>query len=204
MTSDLTLINCIKQITNSMKPLLTITMILFSFAFYAQDKLPYYEIPKTSENFTAGTVAARMIDGLGFRYYWATDGLTTKDLEYKSNEKVRSTMETVNHIYDLSVIIVNSTLKKPNIKSDEGKLSFEELRKQTLINLKTAADILRKSDDISQFKIIFGENEIPFWNNINGPIADSIWHSGQIASFRRSSGNEINPNINHFNGTVKN
>jgi len=82
-------------------------------------------------------------------------------------------------------------------------MDLYDKRKQTLINLKTAADILRVSDDISQFKILFGEREIPFWNNVNGPISDAIWHCGQIASFRRNSGNPINPNVNHFMGTVK-
>lgn len=165
--------------------------------------LPYYEIPEASETYTAGTVAARMVDGLGFRYYWATEGLTEKNLAFKPNEDVRTTGETVNHIYNLAMVILNSTLNQPNGKVELAELSFEEKRKQTLLNLKQAADILRKSDDISQYKIIFGDKEIPFWNNINGPIADAIWHSGQIASFRRSSGNPINPNINHFTGTVK-
>jgi len=33
----------------------------------AQDKeLPYYELPEYSKTYTAGTVAARMVDGLGF------------------------------------------------------------------------------------------------------------------------------------------
>ena len=82
-------------------------------------------------------------------------------------------------------------------------MTYDDKRKQALINLKTAADILRASDDISQYKIIFGENEIPFWNQVNGPIADAIWHCGQLASFRRTSGNPINPNVNHFRGTVK-
>ena len=117
---------------------------------------------------------------------------------------MRSTGETIDHILNLSYVIVNSTLKKPNERNDFSILELHEKRKQTLINLKTAADILRASDDISQFKIIFGENEIPFWNNVNGPIADSIWHCGQIASFRRSSGNPINPNVNHFMGNLRN
>ncbi|NCP07225.1 MAG: hypothetical protein GW863_12920, partial [Flavobacteriales bacterium] len=86
---------------------------------------------------------------------------------------------------------------------DMLEMTFNDIRIQTLMNLKTAADVLRLSDDISQYKIIFGEREIPFWNNINGPIADAIWHSGQIASFRRTSGNPINPKVNHFMGTIK-
>lgn len=169
----------------------------------SEDQLPYYQLPDYSETFTAGTVSARMVDALGFRFYWASEGLSDKDLEYKPNDDVRTTAETIDHILDLSYIIVNSTLKKVNSKVDTSEMTYIEKRKQALINLKTAADILRQSDDISQFKIIFGEREIPFWNQINGPIADAIWHCGQIASFRRTSGNAINPNISQFNGTVK-
>ena len=182
---------------------MSITTSLVAQNSSEEQTLPYYEIPEYSETFTAGTVAARMIDALGFRFYWASEGLTDKDLEYKHNEEARSTAETITHILDLSYIIVNSTLKKPNEKVDSSEMSYAEKREQALINLKTAADILRTSDDISQFKIIFGEREVPFWNQINGPIADAIWHCGQIASFRRSSGNKINPNVSHFSGTVK-
>jgi len=169
----------------------------------SEERLPYYEIPEYSETFTAGTVAARMVDGLGFRFYWASEGLSEKDLEYQPNDDVRSTAETIDHILNLSYVIVNSTLKKANGEVDKSDMTFNQKREQTLLNLKTAADILRQSDDISQFKIIFGEREIPFWNQINGPIADAIWHCGQIASFRRSSGNPISSKVNHFSGTVK-
>ncbi len=185
-------------------------VILFMFttiSVTAQDEnkveLPYYEVPEYSKDYTAGTMAARMVDALGFRFYWSSEGLNEKDLAYQPSEGVRSTAETIDHILDLSYVIVNSTLKKPNGKVDKTEMTFEDKRKQALFNLKTAADLLRKSDDISQFKIIFGENEIPFWNLVNGPIADAIWHCGQLASFRRNSGNPINPNVNHFSGKIK-
>jgi hypothetical protein len=191
-----------------MKPFTLLFFITISTTLLAQniseERLPYYEIPEYSETFTAGTVAARMVDALGFRFYWASEGLTEKDLAYTSHDSARTTGETIKHIYDLSKTIVNSTLKKANVRGqEEPEMSYEELRKQILINLKTAADILRESDDISQFKIIFGEREIPFWNQINGPIADAIWHCGQIASYRRASGNAISSKVNHFSGTVK-
>ncbi|WP_299226011.1 hypothetical protein [uncultured Psychroserpens sp.] len=166
-------------------------------------KLPYYEIPEYSNEYTAGTTAARMVDGLGFRFYWSSEGLTEKDLQYRPNEEVRSTEETIDHILRLSYIIVNSTLKQPNGELEAADLSYLEKRTQILENLKTAADILRTSEDISQYKIIFGEKEYPFWNQINGPIADAIWHCGQLASFRRTTGNPINPNISQFKGIVK-
>ncbi len=166
-------------------------------------EIPYYEVPEYAKEFTAGTMAARMVDALGFRFYWSSEGLVEKDLVYKPSEDVRSIAETIDHILDLSYVIVNSTLKKNNGDIDKSKMTYEDKRKQALINLKTAADILRVSNDISQYQIIFGENEIAFWNQVNGPIADAIWHCGQLASFRRVSGNPINPNVNHFRGTVK-
>lgn len=167
-----------------------------------EERIPYYEVPEYSKDFTAGTMAARMVDALGFRFYWASKDLTEKDLEYKLNDDGRSTSETIDHIYDLSKIIVNSTLKKPNSRGDKEEMTYEEKRVATLQNLKTAANILRQSDDISEFKIIFGEREIPFWNQVNGPIADAIWHCGQIAVFRRATGNPINSKVNHFTGKI--
>lgn len=189
-----------------MRYILFIIAVLFTSMIFAQEateeQSPYYELPDYPEEFTASTMAARMVDALGFRYYWASDSLTEKDLGYKANEDGRSSEETLKHIYDLSKIIVNSTLKTSNSRSNE-ELSYEEMRLKTLINLKTAADILRESDDISQYKIIFGEQEIPFWNQVNGPIADAIWHCGQIVIYRRTTGNPINPKVNHFTGKVR-
>ena len=181
-----------------------ILVLGFSNTSQAQntDELPYHEIPEPSEEFTAGTMAARMVDALGFRFYWASDSLTEKDLAYKANDDGRTALETIDHIYNLSKTIVNSTLKQPNVKKDED-LSYSELRSKTLQNIKTAADILRTSDDVSQYKIIFGDKEIPFWNQINGPIADAIWHCGQLAIYRRSTGNPMNFKVNHFTGKLR-
>ena len=190
-----------------MKHIFVVFIILLSAMGFAQDiseeKLPYYEVPEYAKEFTAGTMAARMVDALGFRFYWSSEGLSENDLAYKPSEDMRSTAETIDHILDLSYVIVNSTLNKANGDVDKSEMTYADKRKQALINLKTAADILRSSDEISQFKIIFGENEFPFWNQVNGPIADAIWHCGQLASYRRISGNPINPNVNHFRGTVK-
>ncbi len=192
-----------------MKTYFTILVaIIFSFNMTnAQDKmeekLPYYEIPEHSEEYTAGTVAARMVDGLGFRYYWATEGLRAEDLAYKPSEEARTTAETIDHLYGLTKVILNSTLKKPNSRVEEPEMTFAEKRKKTLENIKMAADILRASEDLTDFKIIFGENEFPFWNQLNGPIADAIWHCGQVISFRRSSGNPYNSKASVFSGKVR-
>jgi hypothetical protein len=193
-----------------MKGIITTGLLFLVISLNAQEtteQLPYYEIPEAPETYTAGAVAARMVDGLGFRYYWATEGLRDEDLNYKPNADARTTSETIEHIYGLSKVIVNSTLKKANLREDEQELTFEDIRKQTLINIKTAADILRTSDDISQFKIMFkserGTSEFPFWNNLNGTIADALWHCGQVVLLRRSSGNPFNSKASVFTGKVR-
>lgn len=172
------------------------------------NKLPYYEIPEYPEEFNECAVVARMIDGLGFRYYWATEGLRDVDLEFKPNAEARSTKETMLHVYDLTTVILNSANKVPNTGQKPGEMTYDELRSETLIMLKIAADIFRNSKDLSQFTIVFqrGENstEYPFWNQINGPIADALWHCGQIVSHRRSSGNPFTSNVSVFTGKVRN
>lgn len=170
--------------------------------------LPYAEIPEYPETYTAGSVSARMVDGLGFRYYWATEGLRAEDLVYKPSEKGRTCAETIDHLYGLSTVIVNATTKTVNDRTvKQVELSYEEKRKKTLQNFKIASDILRKSIDLSGFKLVFksekGSVEYPFWNNINGPIADALWHTGQVVLLRRASGNPFNSKASVFAGKVR-
>ena len=193
---------------NSILPFVCICFA--SFGLFGQEKnkaLPYYEIPDAPEAYTAGAVAARMVDGLGFRYYWATEGLRDEDLIYKPSEEARTTAETIDHIYGLSKTIINTALKKPNTRSEDPEMTFAEKRAKTLENFKTAADIFRTADDLTEFTIVFqrenGSSEFPFWNHINGPIADAIWHSGQVVSFRRASGNPFNSKASVFSGKVR-
>ena len=173
-------------------------------------ELPYYQIPPYPETYNSGTVAARIVDGLGFRYYWATEGLRDKDLKFKPTEEARTARETLDHIDGLSRLIVNAASRKANEpRPDEKDMTFKQTRAKTLQNLKKASDLLKDSgdNDMIELNIIYkrGENttEFPFWNVINGPIADAIWHVGQIVSFRRSSGNPFNSKVSVFNGKLR-
>ncbi len=172
--------------------------------------LPYREIPAAPDSFTAENVAARMIDGLGFRFYWATEGLRPEDLAFRPSPEARSSEETIDHILGLSQIVINAIKNRPNERSGEetSPLSFEVKRKKTLDNLKEASDLLKNSGGrLADYDIIFvnGENrsEFPFWNMINGPIADALWHVGQVVSFRRSSGNPFNSKASVLTGKVR-
>jgi hypothetical protein len=183
-------------------------MTIASMAVAQTSQLPYYEIPKEADRYTAGTVGARMIDGLGFRYRWATDSLRNEDLNYSPSAGARTSLETLVHIYELSMIIVNATTSTANEFPDTKSMTFDQLRAKTLDNLYNASNNLRKAsdEDVKGFKAIFkrqsGTREFPFWNMINGPIADALWHVGQVVSFRRASGNPFTEKISVFTGTV--
>ena len=189
--------------------LLSLSIALFSItASQSQNSdLPYYQIPDYPEEYNQGTVVARMVDGLGFRYFWATEGLRDEDLAYKASEEGRTSAETIDHLYGLTKVILNSALKLSNTGGDDGEMTFTEKRAKTLQMLKQAADIFRSSKDLSEFTVVLvrGENssEFPFWNQINGPIADALWHCGQIVLLRRASGNPFNSNVSVFSGKLR-
>ena len=173
-----------------------------------ESNLPYAKIDAEPETYKAGTVVSRMIDGLGFRYYWATDGLTEKDLAYEPGNDGRTIRETMGHLLGLSRLILNSARKLPNDRTQPQVLDlpYNEQRAETLNNFKEASEIFKYADDLSEFSIVFsnanGSRAFPFWNNINGPIADAIWHSGQVVTLRRIAGNPINPKVNVFLGKL--
>ncbi len=186
-------------------------MLLFlSLITHAQEanekEIPYREIPPYPEKYTAGTVVSRMIDGLGFRYYWATQGLTDEDLAYKPSESNRTIGETVDHIFNLSNVIYNSAIKKENDRTGslETNLSFQAKRALTLQNFRKASEIFITLEDLKDNKVVFisqsGVREYPFWNQINGPIEDAVWHCGQIVALRRANGNPFDSSVSVFQG----
>lgn len=186
-----------------------ITKLILKEIEIQNKQLPYAEIPAVSENYTAGNVASRLVDGLGFRFYWATEGLRDEDLNFKPNNDARTQLETIQHIYEMSVIIKNSVKETTNLPGQSPKLTFKETREKTLWNLKIASDILKNSsdDDLKRYRLKFKQGEklveYPFWNSINGPISDCLWHTGQIVSFRRSSGNPFSDKVNLMKGELK-
>jgi len=171
------------------------------------NELPFAQIPPYPEEYTATTTVARMIDGLGYRYYWATESLTKENLEYRPDETARTTLETLDHIESLSETILNVVTGKvnerPMVETDD---SYDVLRTKTLKNLEEASNLLKSAEftDLTDRNITFKRGEktssFPFWHLINGQIADALWHVGQVVSFRRASGNPINMGVNVFSG----
>ena len=189
--------------------LITLFVFTFSLQTMAQD-YPFSSIPQAPKNFSASNSICRMIQGLGFRYHWATDGLRAEDLEYRPSDEAQSTLGTIQHIYSLSITILNAAKNKVS----EGPRPIppdrlDELRRATLDYLQESAELFLNfnEDELYELNIIFErggkQSKFPIWNLINGPISDALYHTGQVVSFRRTSGNPISKGVNVFLG-VKN
>ena len=189
-----------------MKKIILILFLTMN-AMNSQEKLPFYEITEIPNEINSTNLMVRMIEGLGFRYHWATENITEKDLKYRPSKDAMSNYETIEHIYDLSNTIYNSSKSLPNIRSKKKtSMDFISLRKETLNNLKLTREVFTSFNDkdLKNVKIIFQDKsrkyEFPIWNLINGPISDAIYHTGQLVSFRRTSGNPIPKGVNVFLG----
>tara|TARA_B100000287_G_scaffold401218_1_gene421086 strand:+ start:887 stop:1459 length:573 start_codon:yes stop_codon:yes gene_type:complete len=184
---------------------LILSLFLFSLTFdmNSQEKNYFYEIKKFDNNYSNKAVISRFLHSVGFRYYWATEGLNDNDLIYKPSETGINSRETLEHIYGLSIMIRNGFHNEPIVRSRSyPDLSYLELREKTLANIKSSIDLLEGYDesDFENNKVIFGDLKFDLYNLFHGPISDSLYHIGQIVVFRRASGNPIPKGVNHFMG----
>ncbi|QDH78486.1 hypothetical protein FKX85_05340 [Echinicola soli] len=169
----------------------------FASAQVSRD-LPFADISTYPQEMTSATVAARMVESLGFRYRYATQGLEDENMDFRASEDARTIGETMLHIYGLSMVIHNSVMEKPYAKKE--RLSPMKAREISLYLLKTVYDQLLSMDD-DELKAITVRGDYPFWILINGPLADALWHSGQVATLRRAAGNPMPKGVNVFLGT---
>lgn len=191
-----------------MKWLTFVIAMIITLTSQSQD-LPLREIPAYPESYSEGTVLARFTEGLGYRYYWATEGLKQNDLNFKPSEDARTTFETIVHLYGLSRFI-HDTVHGNTIRQSREytRYSFEELRKETLEMLAETSNTLR-NENFTHPDIMFPANDagqvttFPYWHLMNGPISDALYHTGQVVSFRRSSGNPMNPGVSVLTGRTK-
>ena len=141
--------------------LFTLFVFTFSLQTMAQD-YPFSSIPPAPKNFSASNSICRMIQGLGFRYHWATEGLRAEDLEYRPSDEAQSTLSTIQHIYSLSKTILNAAKNKVS----EGPRPIppdrlDELRAATLDYLQESAELFLNynEDELNVKSIDEGANK---------------------------------------------
>lgn len=154
----------------------------------------YRAIPAPPTDVTAAHVLSRLLAGTGFRFYWATEGLTDELYAFRPCDGARSIGETIDHVWDLLHWTYGATGQAGPTKPSGARL----LREGALDLIGRLQDELSQKDEAALLSImLLGK---PFWPIINGPLSDVLAHTGQIATLRRLAGSpalESNP----FEGT---
>ena len=167
---------------------------------HKNQELPFEDISKTPNDLTATNTLLRMVEGLAFRYRWATENLSEENIKFKPHPTSMSIEEVNAHIFDL----VDSTNRVfGGEKQNKDSLnSFHKLRIKSLNILADLSERLKEMSDEDFSKIEKNTSrQLPFWYWINGPLADALTHVGQITSWRRIAGNPQLNGVNVFIGT---
>ena len=134
---------------------------------------------------SASNAIARLIDGLGYRLYWALDGLKEGECQYTLCEGASSIRDILWHILGLvnwvyMHVYGQQMTRKPSI-IDQGidtLLALERLY-QTFLEM--------NDEDLVHYKL----EDRSFWSYINMPLADALHHVGQVSILRRGAGNPV-------------
>ena len=146
-----------------------------------------HEISGHPEVFSGTTVFARFIDGLAFRYHWATEGLRPEDYAFRPCADSMNLLELQKHMLHL-VFMIKQTVLDADVRERFASDDPKALREAVLENLRIIREHL---DELSDER--FATHEVlrssgaryPVWNIMNGPVADALTHVGQINSWRR-------------------
>lgn len=161
----------------------------------------YKTLPKAPEHLSSAKILKRLIDGLGFRYQLATDGLTEIDFNFRPVPSSMNIAEVNTHIFHLSRWSAKSLGTK--LKDKYEIANFNSTREAILELLhNTAGQLEILSDQELETKEIYlkrTDSTYPFWFLVNGFIADALTHVGQINSWRRMAGNPV-ARISPFTG----
>ncbi len=172
------------------------------------EELPYHTIPDPPEVVSGTCVLVRMLDGLGFRYRWATEGLRESDAAFRPGSGSMTLLELLRHVCRLTSWVTENLGAGPAVSGSAAPLppdaaadDLEGLRRQTLtqIGLMRVRLLAMDDADLARLQIAHSKGAVPFWNMLNGPLADALTHVGQINAWRRLAGNPA-PRADVFRG----
>jgi hypothetical protein len=155
----------------------------------------YDFIPDPPAAMSAGAILGRLADAVGFRYRWATEGITAADMAARPAEGCMSLGELLAHVLELLSWVAGRVGVQPHsepVQSGEPRV----LRARTL-ELAAALGARFKAmpdGELAAVRIRSSRgDELPIWNVVNGPLADALTHVGQILSWRRIAGSPAVP-----------
>jgi hypothetical protein len=145
----------------------------------------------------ANGVLMRWIDGLGYRFYWATEGLTPEDYAFSPGHGCATIGDLVGHVWGLAnwvhIAVLGEGLGEP--RGDDPQAQRAQVCRM-LYTIRTSISAINQE---SLFDLRIEGH--PFWHVVNGPLSDALTHVGQIASFRRLNGNPV-PRHNVFSASA--
>jgi hypothetical protein len=148
-----------------------------------KDDLPFRRIDGYPEQATGPSVLMRLVDGLGFRFHWATQGLTDQDYDFSPGQGSQSIGQLVGHIWGLINWVSMAVLGE----GEDRPETPQEQRGHALQMLHRLREQFMVLDDHALAEITIDGH--PFWHILNGPLADALTHVGQINILRRLAGN---------------
>ncbi len=160
----------------------------------------YQDIPAAPPRADGGGVLARLVDGLAFRYRWATEGLGDEHLELRPCDEAMSLGALLEHVRLLCDWVLRSMTGERSDGEPAGlgderarpASAVEGARAATLASLASLrARVLEMSAaELLAVRITGSRSKQPesFWCIVNGPLADALTHVGQINAWRRVAG----------------
>lgn len=136
---------------------------------------------------SANGILLRLIDGLGYRFYWATEGLTDGDYSFSPGHGSMSIGDLIGHVWGLFNWIHGNVVGAGWAEGRHPEIAGQ--RDQALRILWAIRDHVSGIDQDALFELTIDGH--PFWHIVNGPLSDALTHVGQINAFRRLNGNPV-------------
>lgn len=159
-------------------------------------------IPAPPDNITPGAILARLVDGLAFRYYWATEGLRPEDAAFRVCEGSLTILEVMQHLWRLLSFAHHCAAPGSSAPGDPPG-DMQTVRNETLGVLQAMRETFLNMSEKELGAVVIRRKNVdgafPFWNLISGPLADALTHVGQINSWRRANGNPVRK-VNYLAG----
>ncbi len=166
----------------------------------------FRSLPPGPETATGSAVLVRLVEGTGFRFTWATEGLRETDLTCRPTPQTMSIAELAAHVCDLVTWVAIAAGAVPaDTKPPDSPPPFASVRQRVLEVLALLRARLADMSDgeIGAIRIGSRAGPVPWPHIVNGPLADALTHIGQINVIRRWSGNPA-PKANVFLGRPPN